>query len=235
VYVNPTVGFVITPAGAYREVTAPDGAGVYVDGVTDDGTAAGSVLVDGRPHPAVWQRGAYDEPIALEVPHDFSALVTGMADDGSIAASTSLVDIQPLVAYAWTPDGDRRRLRGTPGGTEVSVTAIANGRAAGFEWDAEAEVSRILRWRLPSGRVTALEMPGPFSSMSIDAVNRHGVIGGQVLDGPPALVVGDEVIALPPLDAGSPAGVHTVASNGKAAGWARAADDSIHAVTWRCR
>jgi len=179
-YLNvvPNIGFVITAAGHYREVTAPGG--------------------------------------------------------GSLAVSTAMVDSQPLRAYAWTADGDRMRLHGTPGGTELSVTAIADRYAAGFEWDPDAGVSRILRWRLPSGRVTAIESPGPHRSMSVDAVNRHGVIGGQVLDGPPALIVGEDLIELPTLAAGFPAGVRSVGSNGQAAGWARDDDQSIHAVRWHC-
>lgn len=82
--------------------------------------------------------------------------------------------------------------------------------------------------------MTPIVPPGEFGSMSVNAVNSDGVIGGQILGGNAALVLDEEVIELPSLDPTSIAAVHAVATNGQAAGWSRVTGGGPHAVTWTC-
>jgi hypothetical protein len=224
-------GFVLTPDGEFHAVTAPGGAPTDVEGVTDEAAAAGSVYQTGTGSvPRVWAPGAYDQPITRRVPGDRPVLVAGMTPSRAIVATTGLDDL-PYRTYLWGADGDRVRLAGTTPDAWVAGTAVASRWAAGKSTDRTTGQTQVVRWRLPSGRVSAVPGAGPWGEVTVFAVNRHGVIGGGLLGGPGVLIIGDDLVELPTL--GGAAGVSTVASNGQPAGDAHDGTESA-AVTWRC-
>jgi hypothetical protein len=222
--------FVVTPVGTYVALGALQaGHNALATGVRDDGTVTGFADSASRfGQPVVWAPDSYDHPTVLSVPGAASVEIVGMAANGTIAGSTYGTEL--AASYTWSTHLDRQRLDGTAGGTSVSVRAVASRFAAGIERDPDTGTTTILRWHLATGTIDAV--PDPM--LAIHAVNRSGVIGGQIFGGTAALLDGDDFVYLPPLDAGQAASVATVSSSGKAAGFSRTAAGVVTAVTWRC-
>jgi hypothetical protein len=220
--------FVISPAGAYTKL-APLAAGrsAFAQGISSDGTVTGYAETESDTlQGVVWSPGAYDAPVVLTgIDPDQAVWVIGMSPNGTVAAGTSSGQ-----SFVWSKDLEIEELPKPQETFDVGVKAISNRYAAGIDFDPATGTNRTLRWRLGESDVETIETP----LITINAVNRRGVIGGMQFDDARAvLVVGTHVRRLTQLNQGANEEVRAVSNSGDAAGssWF---EGTSTAVVWTC-
>ena len=224
---GPHRAFVVTPDGEYVQLGSSASRGTFATGISDDGTVAGYLDSPGFPiTPVVWLPGAYDQPVDLETSTEFTTATVGMSSNGWVAAATFRAE--PERSYRWDPNLQRKRLRGTSRAVDVTVNAVADEFAAGYQVDPETDELELLRWRLKTGRPTVVDAPGS----EVRAVNKKGHL--VTWDGAAHLVTRGEVVTLPPLVEDRGYAAETLSTRGVAAGYAAREDGSLAAVRWTC-
>ena len=174
---------------------------------------------------------SFDHPDQFEVlalpPRVVSSHASGISAAGSVAVMAETEDGLTR-SYLFAPSGERTRLTGRHDGWSLEVSGIANGWAAGLEYDGAGH-SHLVRIDLKRGRAEAVRIRG--FEFDFD-VNRSGYLVGRDLDG--GVLYTDRVIKLPPLPDGIGSVAKEIDSRGRPTGIATTSDGFGVPVRWNC-